>query len=371
MIYAAGGAAAQLPPSLRTDPEAKIEILGSANLPRWLAEQSIALAFTTYQAGQLFLVGHGPGGRLSAHGRTFPKCMGLWAAPDASTIWVGGEYQLWRLVDVLEGGGSYDDSDRLYVPRVGYTTGDIDVHDIVATDGGSVVFVATALNCLATVDPIHSIRPIWKPPFISKITNQDRCHLNGLALVDGAPGYATATGQGDVIDSWRDVRVGGGCVIDVRTDEIIARGLSMPHSPRWYQDKLWLLNSGEGQFGYVDLDTGEFNPVAFCPGYARGLAFTGHHAIIGLSRPRNEPTFTGLPLEQALLAHRTEPRCGLLIVDLRTGEACEWLRAEGTFAELYDVAVLPNTRHPTGLSHRMDEIKRTLTLPASGTDQVG
>ncbi|MEG4576841.1 DUF4915 domain-containing protein [Microcoleus sp. N3A4] len=66
--------------------------------------------------------------------------------------------------------------------------------------------------------------------------------------------YVTASSQWDVVDGWRDRRQNGGIVIDIESNDIIVRGLSMPHSPRWYRDKLWLLNLGRGELGYVDDD---------------------------------------------------------------------------------------------------------------------
>ena len=102
----------------------------------------------------------------------------------------------------------------------------------------------------------------------------------------GVPRYVTAVGRSDVADGWREHRAGGGLVIDVQKNEVVLEGLSMPHSPRLYRGKLWLLDSGRGQFGYVDRERGVFEPVAFCAGYARGLTFHGDYALVGLSRPR-------------------------------------------------------------------------------------
>ena len=140
------------------------------------------------------------------------------------------------------------------------------------------------------------IRDSWCPKFITKLAGEDRCHLNGLAMIDGEARYVTACAETNIVDGWREHRSGGGIVIDVQTDEIIARGLSMPHSPRWYREKLWLLDAGTGYFGHVDLETGEFNRLTFCPGFARGLSFTGNYAVIGISLPRHDPTFQGLSL---------------------------------------------------------------------------
>jgi uncharacterized protein (TIGR03032 family) len=89
---------------------------------------------------------------------------------------------------------------------------------------------------------------------------------------------------------------------------------SMPHSPRIFAGKLWLLDSGTGQFGFVDMNACRFEPVAFCPGYLRGLSFHGGFAIAALSRPRDNKTFTGLPLDGALAKRGAEAQCALMVI---------------------------------------------------------
>ena len=149
-------------------------------------------------------------------------------------------------------------------------------------------------------------------------------------------------------------------------NEVVLDGLSMPHSPRWHDagdgGRLWLLDSGTGWFGHTDLEAGRFERVTFCPGYSRGLAFCGRFAIIGLSKPRQNRTFTGLPLDKELVRREGEPRCGLMVVDLRTGDAVHWLRIEGVVEELYDVAVLPGVRRPMAIGLKTDEIRRIITV---------
>jgi uncharacterized protein (TIGR03032 family) len=202
------------------------------------------------------------------------------------------------------------------------------------------IFVNTAFNCLATISDRSSFRPLWRPPFVSALVGEDRCHLNGLAMDGTRPAFVTAVSRSDVADAWRERRRDGGVIVDVASGEIVATGLSMPHSPRLYDGRLWVLDSGRGQFGTVDPAGGVFTPVAFCPGYARGLAFTGRYAVIGLSRPRRNQTFDGLELDDLLAARDAAPRCGLIVIDLQTGLAVEWLRFEGIIEELYDVALL-------------------------------
>jgi uncharacterized protein (TIGR03032 family) len=322
-----------------------------------------SLAFTTYQTGKLFLIGLGPEGRLSIFERTFSRCMGL--AADGPALWMSSLYQLWRFQDALEPGATHNGYDRLYVPQVGYTTGDLDIHDIATLPDGRPIFVNTLFSCLATISERASFVPLWRPPFVARLAAEDRCHLNGLALREGRPAYVTCVARSDVADGWRDHRGDGGLVLDIATGEPIATGLAMPHSPRWHDERLWLLDSGHGSFGHVDLASGRVEQVAFCPGYARGLAFLGGHAIIGLSKPRENRTFSGLPLDDELARHGAEARCGLLVVDLKSGDATEWLRVDGLVQELYDVVALPGARRPMALGFRSDEIKRTVTIGAS------
>jgi uncharacterized protein (TIGR03032 family) len=342
-----------------------IEVTSTRQFPAWLAEQRIGLGFTTYQAGKLFLLGRHPDGRLSVFERTFNRCMGLWG--DGQTLWMSSLYQLWRFENVLAPGELYNGHDRLYVPRVGYTTGDLDVHDLAVDAGGRVLFVNTRFSCLATLSERASFTPLWRPPFISKLAAEDRCHLNGLAMEEGHPRYMTAVNTSDVADGWRDRRRDGGVVVDLRSNQVISSGLSMPHSPRVHQGRLLLLNSGTGYLGSVDLAGGTFQPLTFCPGYLRGLAFSGDYAIVGLSGPRHDrTTFGGLALDEELAAHGASPRCGLYVIDLRSGDVVHWVRVEGMVSELYDVVVLPGVVRPMALGFKSDEIQRLLTIGSAG-----
>jgi uncharacterized protein (TIGR03032 family) len=172
----------------------------------------------------------------------------------------------------------------------------------------------------------------------------------------------TLVAASDVADGWRDHRADGGLLVDITTDEIIVEGLSMPHSPRVHDGKIWLLNSGSGEFGYVKPKGGRFEPVAFCPGYARGLTFIGHHAVIGLSLPRENRTFQGLALDGGLTERGAEPRCGLIVVDTKSGDTVGWIRLEGVVRELFDVAVLPGVRNPALVGFKTDEIRRVISI---------
>ena len=372
------------PQAVGTTATPAFEINASRQFTSWLASQNLSLVFTTYQAGKVFFIGLRQNGQLSVFERTFERCMGLYA--HNSSLYMSSLYQLWRLENALEPGQIADGYDAVYVPQVGYITGDLDIHDVVLVEPaqppqlrgdqqvepqvpslnngrlGGVVFVNTLFSCLATISETKSFVPFWKPPFISKLAAEDRCHLNGLAMRDGQPRYVTAVSQSDVADGWRDKRKDGGCVMDISTNQAIATGLSMPHSPRWYKDKLWLLNSGRGEFGYLDLERGVFEAVAFCPGYLRGLSFCGDFAVVGISKPRHNKTFSGLALDEQLQAKQAQARCGLLVIDLRSGDIVHSLRIEGVVEELYDVQVLPGVRRPMAIGLKTDEIRRVISM---------
>lgn len=341
-------------------PEKSLELLTSRQFVNWLAEQNTSLAFTTYQAGKLFFLGISEEDKLSVFERTLNRCMGLWS--DGQSLYVSTLYQLWRFENALQPGEISNGYDRVYLPQLGYITGDLDIHDIGVDQSGQLIFANTLMSCLARVSETHSFSPCWQPFFISRLAMEDRAHLNGMAMREGKPAFVTCVSKSDVADGWRDHRSDGGVVVDVEQNEIVLSGLSMPHSPRWYRDKLWLLDSGNGYFGYADLQSGEFIRVCFCPGYLRGLTFIGNYAVIGSSLPRDNKTFQGLGLEDELSERGAEPRCGLFVVDLRTGDTPHWVRITGIVNELYDVVSLPGVRRPMAIGFQSDEIRRTISI---------
>jgi uncharacterized protein (TIGR03032 family) len=293
--------------------------------------------------------------------------MGLGVSADGSSFVLATQYQIHRFDNVLTTADARDDGvDAIYAPHAAWVTGDVDAHDVAVGSDGRPLFVNTLFSCVATVSDGHSFRPLWAPPFISQLAPEDRCHLNGFAVEDGTVRYATAVSRSDVADGWRDRRRDGGVVIDVVSGDIVAQRLSMPHSPRLYRERLWLLNSGAGEFGYVDVQSGRFEAVAFCPGYARGIAFSGDHAVIGLSLPRDNRTFSGLALDDALRARDAEPRCGLIVVDINSGNVVGWVRIEGLVRELYDVAFLANFRRPLLIGFKGDDIRHLISIDDQG-----
>lgn len=333
----------------------KTSLSFSGGLQSFLATQNISIAFTSYQSGNFYLIGGGTDGKLSLHSSKYPKAMGI--VGDGSRIYLATLSQIVRLENTLSDGQIANGKhDKVYVPRSFQTTGDVDLHEVGICKNGRVVFVNTRYSCLAQFNPKHSFEVLWKPPFISKIVPEDRCHLNGLAMRDGAPKYVTAVCRSDTVDGWRDRRDSGGVIIDIDTNEIMAEGLSMPHSPRWHNGKLWVLNSGSGELGWINPDTKSFEPVAFCPGFVRGLAFHGNYAIMTLSKPRHG-RFEGLTLDKTLQDKDADAWCGVQIINLRDGSVAHWVRFDGAIIELFDVCVL-------------NGVKSAMTLPP-GSRELG
>jgi uncharacterized protein (TIGR03032 family) len=332
-------------------------LTASRNFPAWLSESRVSIAITTYQTNKLILIGLNEAGAVSVFERTLERPMAMHIEGD--DLYVATAFQIWRF-GARAPFGPYQGFDRVYAPLASIVTGDLDIHDIARDAGGRLVFVNTLYSCIAATAARANFEPVWRPPFVSRLAPEDRCHLNGVALKDGAIGFATAAGRSDVADGWRDRRADGGVVIDIAANHIIAEGLSMPHSPRWRDGTLYVCSAGSGEFGRIDPASGRFEPIAFLPGFIRGLTFSGRYAMVSLSPPR-EKTFRGLPLEGRLAAAGAEPRAGIAVIDLETGDAPHWLRLDGV-GELYDVAVLPGVRRPAAIGFKSDEVRRAVLI---------
>ncbi len=344
---------------------AEVKYSVSPGLAARLARQNISLAITSYQSGLLYCIGRNADGGINVHQAAMPKPMGLCLDGDTGLTMTAG-YQIMQFENVLEPDQRINDTfDACYVPRRVHVTGSLDAHDVGLDSDGRVIFVNTRFNCLATTSPRHSFEMVWKPSFISALVDEDRCHLNGLAMEDGKPSYVTAVSRSDTIDGWRDRRADGGIVIDVESNEIICEGLSMPHSPRVYRGELWVLNAGTGDLGVVKLpEDGKgmrtFEPRIFCPGFLRGLSFFGNFAYVGLSKPRYE-RFEGLALDQRLQEADSEAWCGVQIIDLSSNSCVDWFRIDGAVAELYDLEVMPGRSWPMAVPPWSDEAASLVT----------
>ena len=342
-----------------------IEYSVSPGLSKRLTDLGVSFAFTSYQSNILYMVGCNARGGINIHQSVMPKPMGL-CMDESGGLTLSAGYQIMRFQNVLESNQRVNNTfDACYVPRVVNITGRLESHDVGIDNDGRAIFVNTRYNCIATTSERHSFKELWRPPFISALVDEDRCHLNGLAMENGEPCYVTAISASDTIDGWRDRRADGGVVIDVQSNAIICRGLSMPHSPRIHNGELWLLNSGTGELGVVKREGGEegvFESRAFCPGFLRGLAFCGNYAFVGLSKPRYK-RFEGLALDERLRQADSDPWCGIQVIDLTTGTCVDWLRIDGRLSELYDLEVIPGFSIPMAVAPNAAETAALITVP--------
>lgn len=337
-----------------------ITCTASDSFAQWMSQLGGSLIVSTYQANRVALIGY-DGQQVTLLMREFDKPMGLAGDQHRLALATRQEVLLFANSSLLaheqiEGEpGRYD---SLFLPRASFVTGDLNVHDI-GVGSDSLWLVNTRFSCLCQPSAEYSFVPRWQPPFISALVPEDRCHLNGLAMLQGRPKYVTALGATDVVGGWRSGKAHGGVVVDVETGATVLLGLSMPHSPRIYDGTLWLLNSGAGELLCVDAARGTYGVVCVLPGYMRGLCFWGPYAIVGLCQIREQHIFGGLPVHQRF----PELLCGLAIVDLRTGKEVGLFRFTSGCDEIYDIAVLPGLHKPSILNRESEQTRQAFTAP--------
>lgn len=332
------------PPAPEARPEpglTAVRFEHTGNFADVLTQLGVTLLVSTYQAGKLVVVGSRRGNvNISFH--NFDQAMGI--AVREGQIAIGTRRLVWFLRGAPELGpriqpaGAYD---SCFLARTAHYTGEIHGHEM-AFSGDELWVVNTLFSCLCTIHPEYSFVPRWRPPFITALAAEDRCHLNGLALEAGRPRYVTAMAESDVAAGWRPTKASSGCLIDVPSGEVVARGFAMPHSPRLHDGKLWLLDSGHGRLSVVDPVTGRADGVASVLGYTRGLDFFGPLAFVGLSKIRETSVFGGIPIAEK----RGQLKCGVMVIDVRSGQTVAALEFHSGVDEIFAVQVLPGIRCP-------------------------
>jgi uncharacterized protein (TIGR03032 family) len=229
--------------------------------------------------------------------------------------------------------------------------------------------VNTRFSCLCTLDRTASFTPRWRPPFVTALEPTDRCHLNGLGMVDGRPRYVTALGRTDEPAGWRKDKAHGGILMDVDDGTLLAQALSMPHSPRWYGGRLWVCESGAGTLGFIEPRTGRYEAIAATPGFTRGLDFAANLAFVGLSQVRESAVFSGIPLTERL-SKPEERTCGVCVVDLARGEPIALLRFEEGVQEVFAVQVLPGRRYPELVNDDAKLLENSFVVPDAALADV-
>ena len=343
------------------NPPPPFSLTHSPNLPELLWQLGCTLVISTYQAGKVIFISARDEERLVQLPRNFQTPMGL--AVDGPRMAVATRNEVVVLANAPDLAAKYprqpDTYDALYMPRAVYFTGAVNTPDLAwGVDG--LWAVNTLFSCLALVDDEYSFRPQWQPRFITELASEDRCHLNGMAMLDGRPRYVSALGATDAPRAWSPGKVNGGILMDVASREIILEGLPMPHSPRVYDDRLYLLLSATGELVCVDSEAGTYEVVAKMPGFVRGMARVGDYLFIGLSRLRTSSrTFGDLPIAKESVFS------GVYVVYLPGGHIVGHLKYLASCEEIYDLAALPGVRRP-GMMGLDQEHRRGLSIPTTG-----
>lgn len=331
----------------------------SPNLPAILSELNCSLALSTYQAGKLVIVSALNKSRLIQLPRTFAKPMGIAAEPERLAIATLSEVVVFNNASRMapyypNQPGTYD---ALYLPRATYYTGEVDIHDL-HWAGDALIAVNTRFSCLSRIDHRFSFTPLWKPFFISRLSPDDRCHLNGVAFENDAPRFATALGQTDTPEGWRKNREGGGVVLDIPSNTLVAEGLAMPHSPRIYDNRLYLLESALGHLVCIDPSNGKKETIVSLDGFARGMDKIGDYLFIGLSQIRKKPgAFQDLTISGSAVF------CGIVVVHLPSAKVVAQLKYENSVEEIYDVRIMRGMRRPGLVSIEKTAYRMALTTP--------
>jgi uncharacterized protein (TIGR03032 family) len=358
----------------------------STTFPQILELVGAALAVTTYQAGKLVLLRRqmtANGAILNTHFRGFNKPMGFAWEPGRFAL--GTNTEVWEFHDLPAVARKLDEKDTpaqhdaAFLPRSAHVTGDVQIHEMAWVPPPVVAgnpnpgrlsdlwFVNTRFSCLATRSGLYSFVPRWKPPFITSLGPEDRCHLNGLCVRDGQLRYVTALGESDKPAGWRDNKRSGGVVMDITSNQIIARGLSMPHSPRWHDGRLWVLESGNGGIGTIDERTGKYQEICRLPGFTRGLDFAGPYALIGLSQVRETAVFSGIAIAEMPQEERC---CGVWAVDTRNGQIVGFVKFTDAVQEIFAIQLLRGIRWPEVLNEDAKRISESYELPEEALRQV-
>ncbi len=351
--------ASAAPPPSPAPAELDFRSVYTKSLPELLRRIGATLLVTTYQSGRTILA-RADGDKLNTHLCAFPSPMGV--AVREHQIALGTEREIWEFCNVPELAPRLPvprGQDAVFVPRRCHVTGDIRVHELAYAEN-ELWFVNTRFSALCTLDGAHSFVPRWKPPFITQLAAEDRCHLNGMCVHEGRVRWVTVLGQTDSKGGWRENKTRGGALLEVPSGRPVVEGLCMPHSPRFYDGQLWLLESGKGTLCRVDPVTRSVHSVAELDGFTRGLTFVGPYAFVGLSQVRESNIFGGIPLVERV----PERKCGVWVVDIRNGQTVAFLRFEGTVQEIFDVQLLPQARFAELLEPSSPLLGSTYTLPA-------
>ena len=344
---------------LQSQPQGQsVQCVPDTGFIEWLSHSKGSLVVSTYQAGKLLMIGW-DGQQLTLLMRQYDKPMGFNVSGKKLALATRNNITIHANDPVLARSykktGQYD---ALYLPKVSWHTSDLNVHDIAFCNDGLWI-VNTRFSCLAKLSDNCSFVPQWQPSFVSALAPEDRCHLNGLAIVKDRPRYVTCLGQTDTPGGWRENKANSGVVIDIKTNEVVMSDLAMPHSPRYYRKHLYVLNSGGGELLRFDPEKNSHDVVCQLPGYLRGLSFVNNHAIIGLCKIRESNIFGGMPVQDK----HDKLLCGIAIVNIKTGKQIGLFEFTAGCEEIFDTQFLEGITRPNILNPDRPEALEAFNAP--------
>lgn len=331
-------------------------------LPELLLHLNCSIAISTYQAGKLIFLSPMDENSLIQLPRSFDKVMGIALHHDGSRLALACRDEIILFSNSKELARHYPNAPNtyndLFMPRITYHTGPLDIHDLNVGKDGNLYAVNTLFSCIIKVDESYNFVPYWIPPFIDKLASEDRCHLNGMALCNGVPKYATAFNRGNFPQSWREDITRTGIVMDTESNEIVCENLAMPHSPRLFNDELYVLLSASGELIRVNTRDGSYETILRVKGFVRGMSMYKDYLFIGLSKLRkNSSTFGKLPFAE------DAREAGILIAHLPTGGIAGQITYLTSLDEIYDVQVLPDMLRPNILNTKSPDHLAGLMIP--------
>ncbi|WP_320033518.1 TIGR03032 family protein [Halarcobacter sp.] len=331
----------------------------SYSFSRILHELNSTLVISTYQAEKVIFLSAQSSNQLIQLPRTFTSPMGL--AYDRNKLAIATKTNIITLSSIekqvlLKKQNKYD---AYFIPTASFYTGYSHLHDI-AFGKDKLFAVNTNFSIVGTVNIDFNFTPYWKPNFIKNINGGDQCHLNGLAMENGEPGYVTAFSTTDEPKGWKNTDFKQGVLINVKTNKIVQKNLNIPHSPRFYKNKIYFLESAKSKLNEYNPMTGETTTVIELNGFARGMDIIEDIAFIGISKIRpSSSIFNNLKYEN------NDYYAGVVAVNLQTKKIVGKIEYLNDVNEIYDIKILPNIKKANiiGLN---DEQFDAISMPNSG-----
>jgi uncharacterized protein (TIGR03032 family) len=220
---------------------------------------------------------------------------------------------------VRRDGAGKSSSDFLLPVQARYLPGCLYIHDI-AVIKGKLFANAVGMNAVVELPFDGGFKTVWWPRCIDgrngkRLFGKNYLQLNSIAPAEDINSSffsASAAEPSARRPGHLNFPVDGrGVIFYGRTRQVVAEGLTRPHSARLIGPTLWVDNSGYGEVGRIS--DGRFEAIARLPGWTRGLGACGNVAFVGTSRviPRFACYAPGIDIEKS--------QTGIHALDLKSG----------------------------------------------------